>query len=294
MLAAASAQELAFVDGPKIMSVTPKDSGAMVAFIPPTVTENTPEVLEYNIECRVPGDNMMGTAIFRIDGTEKSAELYGLENGNAYICDMSARSATVGLLPRAIYSPVSNPTPLFTPMTAVQATIFVQDEKKEKPTAAPVPPTKVEEDVVLPRAPTIKDVEMVGAGQAEINFSLPAGDESSPIVNFIAACQHNSDSSASTQAIVPAGSTKVLVDGLSKAGEWTCSVVAQTADGIGQSATRIIDVEGDGTVEALDNPASVPDASSQESKPGPPDAALSVFSTSVGAALVAVVLAAVL
>jgi len=254
MLAGASAQDLSFVDGPKILSVTPRDSGAQIAFIPPTATATTPEILEYNVECRVPDDNMMGISVFTLSGTSKSAELYGLENGVEYICDIAARGATEGLLPRAINSPVSNPTPAFTPMSTMQPTIFVDGPQEAKPEDAALPPTVID-DVVLPRAPTIRDIEMVAAGQAEINFSLPAGDETSPVSSFIAACQHNGDAGSSTQATAPAGSTKVVVTGLNKAGEWTCSVVAQTADGIGQSATRVVEVEEDGTVEAQDGPA---------------------------------------
>lgn len=281
MLAGASAQEYAFEDAPKILSVTPRDSGAQIAFIPPTATENTPEILEYNVECRVPGDNMMGTAVFTLDGTAKSVELYGLENGMEYVCDIAARGATEGLLPRAINSPASNPTPAFKPMATVQPTLFVEGAQAQTEDAT-LPPTDIE-GVVLPRAPTIKDIEMVAAGEAEINFSLPAGDESSPVSSFIAACQHNGDAGSSTQTTAPAGSTKVLVTGLDKAGEWTCSIVAQTADGIGESATRVIEVEEDGTVEAQDG---------QTTGETTTTAAVGIFTTSVAAVLVSFVVSA--
>ena len=277
LASAAVAQDLAFVDGPKIVSVTPKDGGASIAFLPPTESATTPEVLEYNVECRVPGDNMIGTSMYTLEGSERVAELYGLENGKEYVCDVAARGATGGLLPRAIDSPVSNLTPAFTPMAAVQATKFVEEPSND---AAVVPPTDVGGAAVLPRAPSIKDIEMVSPGEAKISFSLPAGQESSPITGFIAACQHNNDANASSQSVAPAGATSVMVTGLTKPGEWTCSVVGQTADGIGESATKIIEVDATGTVEAQDGEANKV-----------PDAAVSVFSSSVAAVLVALFVA---
>ncbi len=279
MVAGASAQDFSFVDGPKILSVTPRDAGAQIAFIPPTASANTPEILEYNVECRVPDDNMMGISVFTLSGNSKSAELYGLENGVEYVCDIAARGATEGLLPRAINSPTSNPTPAFKPMATVQPTIFVDTPQEVQPEDAALPPTEID-SVVLPRAPTIKDIEMVAAGQAEINFSLPAGDETSPVSSFIAACQHNGDAGSSTQATAAAGSTKVVVTGLDKAGEWTCSVVAQTADGIGESATRVVEIQDDGTVEA------------QDGENTPQTGAVSLFSTGIAAVLVSLVLSA--
>lgn len=39
----------------------------------------------------------------------------GLQNGQQYICTMVARAVTGGVLPRAVNSEPSNPTPAFTP-----------------------------------------------------------------------------------------------------------------------------------------------------------------------------------
>ena len=222
---------------------------------------------------------MIGTSLYTIEGTEKIAELYGLENGKEYICDMAARSATGGMLPRAIDSPTSNPTPAFTPMAAVQPTLFVEEASQE---SAALPPTNVDSKAVLPRAPSIKDIEMVAPGEAKITFTPPAGDETPPIPTLIAACQHNNDANASSQSVAQAGATSVVVTGLTTPGEWTCSVAGQTADGIGESATKIIEVDAVGAVEAQDGEV-------QEKKP---DAAVSVFSSSLAAALVAMLLAA--
>lgn len=242
----ASAQE--FTNGPKIISVTPKDSGATIAFIAPKETENTPEILEYQVECSVPGDSSEGVSVFVLEGIEKTAELYGLENGYRYTCTMFARGATGGLLPRAINSPESNPSPLFTPKDAIQPTIFVEEQKKEQAPAAEkketekaeVPPTDPEDSApVLPKAPSIKDTQVTD-GTVKIIFALPAGDESSPITGFIAACQNNGDATKSSQAMVPAGSTSALIEGLSTPGEYTCSVAASTADGVGASSTKIV------------------------------------------------------
>lgn len=271
----ASAQE--FTNGPKIVSVTPKDSGATIAFIAPKESENTPEILEYQVECSVPGDSSEGVSVFVLEGIEKTAELYGLENGYSYTCTMFARGASGGLLPRAINSPVSNPSPLFSPKDAVQATIFVEEPKKDqapaaekKETETEVPPTNPEESSpVLPKAPSIKDTEVTEDGKVKIVFSLPAGDESSPITGFIAACQNNGDATKSSQAMVPAGSTSALVEGLSTPGEYTCSVAASTADGVGASSTKIVVV---GEAKAVgDKPAEdvgAQDGPSQEKSSG--------------------------
>jgi len=49
--------------------------------------------------------------------------IQGLTNGNQYVCTMVARAATGGVLPRAINSPSSNPTPIFTP--SIQGSTFI-------------------------------------------------------------------------------------------------------------------------------------------------------------------------
>lgn len=256
LVVGACAQELSFTEGPKIVSVTPKDSGAIIGFTPPKQTSTTPEILEYELECSVPGEVEMGVAVFILEDLEDtSAELYGLENGFAYTCKMLARGATDGILPRAINSPYSNQSPLFTPSNGVSSTIFVtpaetEKPKAEKPKAEPtstpsavVPPTNPEDTkAVLPKSPSIKDTEVSANGDVKIIFSLPAGDETSPITGFIAACQNNGDSASSKQTMVQAGSTSALIPGL-KPGEYTCSVAASTADGVGASSTKIVIVD---------------------------------------------------
>eukprot|EP00889_Picochlorum_renovo_P003740 jgi/Picre1/30770/NNA_006130.t1 len=138
-----------------------------------------------------------------------------------------------GLLPRAINSPNSNPTPIFSPSKSGSATIYVKTPEKAAPeqkpqqeeeTATSVPPTNPEQansNVVLPKAPSIKDMEVNANGNVEIIFGLPAGEESSPIKNFIVACQNNGDSTIARQTMVPAGSTSAVVDAPSKAPEQT-------------------------------------------------------------------------
>lgn len=264
-----SAQE--FANGPKIISVTPKDSGATLGFAAPKETDNTPEILEYQVECSVPGDSSEGVSVFVLEGVDKTADLYGLENGLSYKCTMFARGATGGLLPRAINSPVSNPSPIFTPKNAIQATIFVEEPKKEKAPATEkaspekkteVPPTNPEDSkTVLPKAPSIKDTEVTEDGKVKIIFSLPAGDESSPITGFIAACQNNGDATVSSQAMVPAGSTSAVIEGLSTKGEYTCSVAASTADGVGASATKMVVV---GTPKATEEKPQAEDVDAQD------------------------------
>ena len=66
-------------------------------------------------ECAVPVDPENGNL----------ATIPGLTNGNQYQCTMIARAVTEGLIPRAIDSEPSNPTPVFIPSVAPQDTIFV-------------------------------------------------------------------------------------------------------------------------------------------------------------------------
>lgn len=294
MALGATAQELTFTNGPKIVSVTPKDTGATIGFIAPKETENTPEILEYQVECSIPGDASMGVSVFVLEELDQTADLYGLENGYSYTCTMFARGASSGLLPRAINSPKSNPSPIFTPMESVQATIFVDEPKKEQAPAsekdsssgktAEVPPTNPEESSstspVLPKAPSIKDTQVTEDGNVKIIFALPAGDESSPITSFIAACQNNGDATVSSQSIVPAGSTSAIIEGLSTPGEYTCSIAASTADGVGASATKIVKVGSPAVVEEEAQDVGAQDGPSQEKS-----AAIKPFLSTVGAVI---------
>lgn len=284
-----SAQELSFVDGPKIISVTPKDQGATIGFLAPKKTSTTPEILEYEIQCSVPGSIGMGVAVFILeDVNDMSADIYGLENGMDYSCNMVARGATDGLLPRAINSAYSNPTPIFSPSKTGSATIYVKTAEDNKPTApakkeeeekpTSVPPTNPEQtnnNVVLPKAPSIKDMEVNANGNVEIIFGLPAGEESSPIKNFIVACQNNGDSTVARQTLVPAGSTSAVVEGLSP-GEYTCSVAASTADGIGASATRMINVDAPskGTEQSVTTPQDTVEKQDGSTQPDQKSAAI--------------------
>ena len=293
----ASAQE--FTNGPKIVSVTPKDSGATIGFIAPKETDNTPEILEYQVECSVPGDSSQGVSVFVLEDIDKTADLYGLDNGYSYTCTMFARGATSGLLPRAINSPSSNPTPIFTPKDTVQATIFVEEPKKPQPPAAEkkeetekkteVPPTNPEGSTpVLPKAPSIKDTEVTEDGKVKIIFSLPAGDESNPITGFIAACQSNADATKSSQAMVPAGSTSALVEGLSTPGEYTCSVAASTSDGVGASATKIVIVGAPTAASQEETPAQ--DVGAQDGPSQEKSSAVRPFLSLVGAFVISAIL----
>lgn len=238
-----------FTQGPRIVSVTPVDRGAIIGFLAPPSGANTPEILEYAIECSVPGRPEMGTSMFVYEEVEDtSAEIFGLENNVDYSCMMIARGATDGILPRAINSPPSNPTPIFTPTRGGSKTIYLESEeveeageKVEKP-AATVPPTNQElQKPVLPAAPSIKTTS-VEDSNVKIVFSLPKGDETSPVTGFVAACQTNGAAQkASVPVMVPAGSTSAQIKDLAP-GEYTCSVAAQTADGVGKSATKIVTV----------------------------------------------------
>lgn len=254
-----SAQELAFPEGPRIVSITPLNMGATIGFLPPKASENSPEILEYSIECSVPGEPKMGTAMFVYeDLKDTSADIYGLENGMSYTCVMFARGATDGLIPRGINSPPSNPTPIFSPRKEGGSTIYIesveepetveieeennQENEETAGESVEVPPTEVETPIVLPNAPSIKTVSVDAEGTVEMIFSLPKGDESSPVTGFIGACQSNGPAnSASAPVTVPAGSTAVDIMGLD-AGEYTCSIAAQTADGLGKSATRLVTI----------------------------------------------------
>jgi len=242
-----------FTQGPRIVSVTPVDRGAIIGFLAPPSGANSPEILEYAIECSVPGRPEMGTSMFVYEEVaDTSAEIFGLENDVDYSCMMIARGATDGILPRAINSPPSNPTPIFTPTRGGSKTIYLESEEveeagetkkpeEEKP-AVTVPPTNQEiQKPVLPAAPSIKTTT-VDESNVKIVFSLPKGDETSPVTGFVAACQTNGAAQkASVPVMVPAGSTSAEIKDLAP-GEYTCSVAAQTADGVGKSATKIVTV----------------------------------------------------
>ena len=168
---------------------------------------------------------------------------------------MFARGATDGLLPRGIDSPASNPTPLFTPVKGGSPTIYLESQTVQEgsqpsqtqqtvPEPVAVPPTaeEVAPKVVLPPAPTIKSADVSG-NKVELIFAMPKGQETSPVTGLVGACQSNGGATPyiSAPIIVPAGSTSMTIKDLVP-GEYTCSIAARTADGLGKSAIKVVTV----------------------------------------------------